>query len=330
MVTANSYSTMYYLKVFNNSRKGFRVRADNEFPPFLPKEIHQIKDPLARNLAMRIQRLPVQVSCLDSCVMSSCIRPSVHRKANPIVLLHGFDSSCLEWRSVYPLLEEAGAESWAIDILGWGFSNLERLPSCDVVSKRDHLYQFWKLYIKRPMVLVGPSLGAAIAIDFAVNHPESVSKLVLIDASVYAEGIGSMAQMPVSVTNAGLELLKSVPLRLYVNRLVFKNIPLSTSVDFTRIGRLHCLFPWWRDATLSFMASGGYNVTHLIKQVRQRALVIWGEDDQIIRFKLAHRLCSELQDAFVRPIPDCGHLPHVENPTAVANLILKFLEDDYC
>ena len=61
MVTANSYSTMHYLKVFNNSRKGFRVRADNEFPPFLPKEIHQIKDPLARNLAMRIQRLPVQV-----------------------------------------------------------------------------------------------------------------------------------------------------------------------------------------------------------------------------------------------------------------------------
>lgn len=81
------------------------------------------------------------------------------------------------------------------------------------------------------MVLVGPSLGAAIAIDFAVNHPESVSypydifetiwevesydselvgscsqvsKLVLIDASVYAEGIGSMAQMPVSVTNAGV------------------------------------------------------------------------------------------------------------------------------
>lgn len=33
-------------------------------------------------------------------------------------------SSCLEWRSTYPLLEDAGLETWAIDILGWGFSDL--------------------------------------------------------------------------------------------------------------------------------------------------------------------------------------------------------------
>jgi hypothetical protein len=33
-------------------------------------------------------------------------------------------SSCLEWRYGYPLLEEAGFETWAIDILGWGFSDL--------------------------------------------------------------------------------------------------------------------------------------------------------------------------------------------------------------
>lgn len=31
------------------------------FPAFLPKEVHKIKDPFARNLAQRIQRLPVQV-----------------------------------------------------------------------------------------------------------------------------------------------------------------------------------------------------------------------------------------------------------------------------
>ena len=85
-----------------------------------------------------------------------------------------FFSSCLEWRYVLPLLEESGIETWAIDILGWGFSDLglfyyfsycmlllsalfmrfltcfllffffyssEKLPPCDVVSKRDHFYQ---------------------------------------------------------------------------------------------------------------------------------------------------------------------------------------------
>lgn len=82
----------------------------------------------------------------------------------------------MEWRSTYPLLEDAGLETWAIDILGWGFSDLgfvcfsslkykftlqqkyyflefviylsysivpvlERLPPCNAASKRYHLYQ---------------------------------------------------------------------------------------------------------------------------------------------------------------------------------------------
>lgn len=36
-------------------------------------------------------------------------------------------------------------------------------------------FQLWSTYIKRPMVLVGPSLGSAVAIDFSVHYPEAVS-----------------------------------------------------------------------------------------------------------------------------------------------------------
>jgi len=33
------------------------------------------------------------------------------------------------------------------------------------------------------------------------------------------------------------------------------------------VGRLHCLLPWWEDATVDFMTSGGYNVVSQIKKV---------------------------------------------------------------
>uniref|UniRef100_A0A7N2LAY5 Uncharacterized protein n=1 Tax=Quercus lobata TaxID=97700 RepID=A0A7N2LAY5_QUELO len=52
-------------------------------------------------------------------------------------------------------------------------------------------------------------------------------------------------------------------------------------------GRLHCLYPWWADATVDFMISMGYNVNTQIQQVKQKTLIIWGEDDQIISNKLA-------------------------------------------
>ncbi|CAN0857817.1 hypothetical protein LINGRAHAP2_LOCUS6940 [Linum grandiflorum] len=207
------------------------------FPEFLPKEVDNIKDPFARSLAQRIQRLPVQVGG-DSCIMSSCVKPLTKTSNTPLLLLHCFDSSCLEWRCTYPLLEEAGLESWAVDILGWGFSDLGVFQPCDVASKRHHLYQLWKSYVRRPMVLVGPSLGASVAIDFTVNYPEAVEKLVLINPSVYAEGTGELAKLPTPVAYAGVEFLRSLPLRLYANLLAFNSnnrLPFSTILDWTNV-----------------------------------------------------------------------------------------------
>lgn len=52
-----------------------------------------------------------------------------------IVLL----SSCLEWRYTYPLLEEAGLEAWAVDVLGWGFSDLGSLIYLNRISYIFHI-----------------------------------------------------------------------------------------------------------------------------------------------------------------------------------------------
>ncbi|XP_059643656.1 alpha/beta hydrolase domain-containing protein VTE7 [Cornus florida] len=316
------------MKCFTRDLRVFADGGDDEFPSFLPQEVHKIKDPFARNLAQRIQRLPVQVGFSESCIMSSCVKPLIKRETNPVVLLHCFDSSCLEWRCVYPLLEEADLEVWAVDVLGWGFSDLEKLPPCNVASKRHHLYQLWKSHIKRPMVLVGPSLGAAVAIDFVVNYPEAVEKLVLIDANVYAEGTGIFTKLPRIAVYAMVSLLKSIPLRLCAKLLLLQSIPLNLTLDWTNVGRLHCLLPWWEDATVNYMLSGGYNVIAQIKQVKQKALIIWGENDRIVSNKNALRLYCELPNAHMRQIPDSGHIPHVEKPHSVAELIAKFALGD--
>lgn len=40
-----------------------------------------------------------------------------------------------------------------------------------------------------------------------------------------------------------------------------------------QVGRLHCLLPWWEDATVDFMISGGYNVCKQIEQVTSSKLI---------------------------------------------------------
>ncbi|XP_024991622.1 uncharacterized protein LOC112525642 [Cynara cardunculus var. scolymus] len=325
-----AFPAMGILPIPNRRTSPFFGASADVFPPFLLKEMEKIQDPFARKLVSRIEMLPVELSGSKNRIMSTCVKPMVQDTATPLVLLHGFDSSCLEWRYTLPLLEQAGLETWAIDILGWGFSNLETLPPCNVETKRDHLFQFWKSYIKRPMLLVGPSLGAAVAIDFAIHHPEAVDKLILINASVYAEGTGNLSKLPKSIAYAGVSLLKSLPLRFYATNLTFTALPFSTCLDWTHIAQLHCLLPWWEDATVDFMSSGGYNVSALIKQVLNKTLIIWGENDRIIDNKLAVRLHCDLQNGIIRLIPNCGHIPHVEKPHAAAALITEFAPREPC
>ena len=51
-------------------------------------------------------------------------------------------------------------------------------------QKRAHLRAFLREVVGRPVTLVGTSLGGAMAIDYAVSHPEELHKLVLVDAQV--------------------------------------------------------------------------------------------------------------------------------------------------
>ena len=99
----------------------------------------------------------------------------------PLVLLHGFDSSALEYRRLAPLLSET-RDVFVPDILGWGFSNHDTVQSFTPAAKMAHLKSFVRNVVKEPCVIVGASLGGALAITLAVESPELVDQVVLIDA----------------------------------------------------------------------------------------------------------------------------------------------------
>jgi pimeloyl-ACP methyl ester carboxylesterase len=103
--------------------------------------------------------------------------------------------------------------------VGWGFSDYTPFQQQLVLTispqqKREHLFSFWQQHIKRPMVLVGGSLGGAIALDFALEYPQAVEKIVLIDAQGFIDGIGPMASLPRPLAAAGVWVLRTEQLRM--------------------------------------------------------------------------------------------------------------------
>ena len=164
------------------------------FPSFLPADaMAEIEDEKCVAMATSLQRLPVAMGDFASApVETSCARTNPAAPVPgvaPLVLLHGFDSSCLEWRRLMPQLEERNVEAWAMDILGWGFTERTmKVTDFSPEAKRAHLKNFIEQHIGRPVTLVGASLGGCVAIDMALNHPELVDKLILVDAQAYIDG----------------------------------------------------------------------------------------------------------------------------------------------
>lgn len=57
------------------------------------------------------------------------IETASENEQDPMLFLHGFDSSLLEFRRLLPKLGEMGADAYAVDVLGWGFTDLAEVSS---------------------------------------------------------------------------------------------------------------------------------------------------------------------------------------------------------
>ena len=287
--------------------------------------ILELEEPAAIEAANKVTSasltLPPAIAAapIDATFISTSTEKS---SAPPVVLLHSFDSSCLEFRRVLPLLEQANLESYAIDILGWGFIETRgNVRSVGVEAKRAALYAFWKQHLNgRPAIFAGSSLGAATIIDFAAAHPEAVQSTVLIDPQGFIDGA---PPVPEPLAKGGVELLRSWPLRWLGQLIAYQDIPRCATDDAIRVGKLHCSRAGWEDDAIDWLFSGGYSVSSLVPTLANvPTTILWGRQDRVLPPQdYLPKFIKALPDATYRWVEDCGHVPHLEQPAIVAKAI---------
>jgi pimeloyl-ACP methyl ester carboxylesterase len=308
------------------------------FASFLPAEVGLLTEPAAIDLARCIQRQTVwvpkqppraatsqttsQIAASQSAQWRVATAHVQQGKGTPIVLLHGFDSSLLEFRRVLPLLAQHH-QVWAIDLLGFGFTERVReMPISPPLIKR-HLYRFWQA-IAQPVILIGASMGGAVAVDFTLTHPECVRKLILIDS------IGFSGSFPLG------RLLVAPFDWLAVEWLRYRKLAALNAVsalphadpiliDAIRCSLLHQQMAGWNEAIASFTRSGGYSeLTPSIAQIHHPTLILWGESDDVLGTADAERFRGAIAHSKLVWIQNSGHVPHLEQPEATAREILAF------
>ncbi|HEY9402307.1 MAG TPA: alpha/beta hydrolase [Pyrinomonadaceae bacterium] len=246
-----------------------------------------------------------------------------------LVLIHGNNSSAYSWAEVFDELAKE-FRVVALDLKGFGFT---AKPEGDyrvetqaalVVRLMD------KLKIERA-TLCGSSMGGAVALAAAINHPERVDALVLVGSSAFEKTRGgSLAPAYVRWPYVGAAV---TALALTSDSLVREGLRKSfqdeSKVTDERVAAYYRPLGTRGGQRAARLVRDQRDYTRIesaLDKIRQPTLLIWGAQDRLNLLEDGRRLHSLIDGSQLVVFDACGHLPQEEMPAAFAREVLSFMK----
>ncbi len=241
-----------------------------------------------------------------------------------IILIHGGGASGYEvFNESIPFFLHSGYRVLAFDLYNRGYS--ERLHEANspalFLSQLSELLD--ALNINEPFNMVCMSMGAVIALDYIHTYPDRVKQLVLIDPAATGEfRLNTLLKIPV-VSNL-LMTFYWYPRTIQNQRKDF----VDGKVFDEYSSRLHYFmnFDGFKETNYSTW-------THTLNQNKlpllhtfpsDRVLLIYGQQDPYFLQGSEARYLSVYPSLQVKSIQGAGHIPHMEKPEEVSNIVIDF------
>jgi pimeloyl-ACP methyl ester carboxylesterase len=251
-----------------------------------------------------------------------------------LLLIHGMAGSSATWDDVIPQLARK-YRVIAPDLLGHGESAKPRGDyslGAFAVWLRDLLNE---LGVERATV-IGQSLGGGIAMQFAYQHRDYCERLVLIGSGGLGPDLSPMLRI---LSAPGAEFVLPVVTPRPVLNLGNKLGSWLTAAGIQsprarQMWQAYCSLSDapTRQAFLRTLRSvvdhrgqavSALNKLHLTADLP--TLLIWGDRDRVIPVAHAYAAHDALAGSRLEVLEGVGHFPHVEAPTAVADILEDFI-----
>jgi pimeloyl-ACP methyl ester carboxylesterase len=241
--------------------------------------------------------------------------PPDTRLGRTLLCVHGSGNN---GHSFMPLLERLGhAHSViAVSLPAHARSGgLESLGSIEAMAAHT-AGVIESLGLQRPVVM-GHSMGGAVALELALERPQAVGGLVIV---------GSLAKFPPLPD----EVFQ--PLRDVVEGRVRRSFPRDAYSPSTPDEVVHR--GWMEDAKTDprvmlgdLLSIRGWAADERLGEIAAPTLVIWGEDEFPPMKDGGLALCRGIGGARSLTVPEAGHMVHFEQPDLVAEAVRSFLEE---
>jgi pimeloyl-ACP methyl ester carboxylesterase len=215
------------------------------------------------------------------------------------------------------------------DLPGLGRSELRgRALSPDGVI--DWLGELIAKTCDQPPIVFGASLGGSIALRFAIDHPEDLSKVILMDSG----SLGPFRPAP-AVLVALIRFIKnpSVEAAERMQNVIFWDGPRVRAQMGERITALRDYQieragqPSVKNANRTLLRTLGTKriPDEQLRKIKVPVAMIWGRHDRVMKYKLAERASRKFGWPLL-PIDDAGHVPMAEQPAAFGTALRAVLE----
>jgi pimeloyl-ACP methyl ester carboxylesterase len=250
-----------------------------------------------------------------------------------LLLIHGYSASVYVWRSAAPLLADMGFHVVAVDLVGFGYSEKPSWFDYSITSQARVVSRFMDRLGVGRAVLVGSSYGGAVAATIALDYPERVEKLVLVDAvcnnNLKNHPILRLASIPGvgEVIAPFLADTKAFHRHRMKSTFAAANRHLISEERLESIRRPLAA----ADAHHSLLAtSRNWNANRIGQDahlINQPTLIIWGEDDSVIPVRDGYLLHDAILHSRLVVFKNCGHVPMEEKSELFAGLVTEFCLD---
>ncbi|MDO5770409.1 MAG: alpha/beta hydrolase [Psychrobacter sp.] len=247
-----------------------------------------------------------------------------------VVLLHGTSSSLQTWDG----WSEQLADQYCVirlDLPGFGLTG--PFYDASILYSSDRYTDFVKqvldkLYVDKA-TLVGNSLGGKIAWSMAVKYPDSVDKLILIDAVGYP---ATPKHIPIGFRLAKYPLLDSITTHVLPRSIIKKSLE-SVYADDSKVTQ--ALVNRYFDLTLRagnrqaltrrMREFDSDNDAGRIQTISAPTLILWGKQDELIPLDNAYRFKQDIKGSQLVVFNHLGHVPQEEDPLATVKVVKAFL-----
>lgn len=245
----------------------------------------------------------------------------------PVLLVHAGIADARMWEPLAARLVDAGHTTVACDLRGFGRTPLE--PGV-VSNVADLVAVLDELEIDRAAV-AGASFGGRVALELALQAPERVAALVLLDAALdaydWSPELEAFDEAEEALVDADdVDGAVALNVRFWIERPGERD---PGDVDPAVCDLVADMQRAAFEAQIGVEAEFEANdppMAQRLAEIGAPALVVVGADDVADFQKLAARLAEELPGAWpVVTIPRAAHLPALERPAAVAEVVLPFL-----